>query len=108
MDKGSVALVKLEYGHLTQQIKNLNQRDWVKACEHLGIWIADGGGKGSHVCGYKEINCDRSDSTMLVITIQRHLTPNIQTDKLKQLVAYGKESGKYTERDVWQALGILK
>ncbi len=108
MDAASVALVKLEYGHLTAQIKNLKQNDWVKACSKLGIWIAEGGGKGSHVCGYKEENCDRTDSKMLVITIQKHLTPNIQTDKLKQLIAYGKESGKYTEKDVWMALGLMK
>lgn len=107
MNGESVALVKLEKGHLTAQIKNLKQQDWLKACNKLGIWIAEGGGKGSHVCGYKEIDCDRSDSTMLVITIQKHLTPNIQTDKLKQLIAYGKESKKFTEDDVWKALKIL-
>lgn len=108
MDTESVALVKLEYGHLTAQIKNLKQKDWVKACKKLNIWIAEGGGKGSHVCGYKKENCDRSDSTMLVITIQKHLTPNIQTDKLKQLVAYGRDTESYTEKDVWKALKILK
>lgn len=108
MDKASVALVKLEYGELTAQIKNLNQNDWIKACEKLGIWIAQGGGKGSHVCGYKEVDCDRSDSTMLVITIQKYLTPNVQTDKLKQIIAYGKMSGKYSEKDVWVALKLMK
>jgi hypothetical protein len=108
MDAELVALVKLERSHLTAQIKNLKQNDWVKVCKKLNIWIAEGGGKGSHVCGYKEENCDRADSTFLVITIQKHLTPNIQTDKLKQLIAYGIESGKYTEDDVWRALGLIK
>jgi len=108
MDGESVALVKLEYGNLTPQIKNLKQKDWVRVCESLGIWIAPGGGKGSHVCGYSEVNCDRSNSKMLVITIQKHLTPNIQTDKLKQLVAFGRDSERYSEIDVWRALGLMK
>lgn len=37
MDEKSVALVKLERGHLTAQIKNLKQKDWIKACSKLGI-----------------------------------------------------------------------
>ena len=106
MDKETIASIKIERGHLTAQIKNLKQKDWEGACKKLGIWIAEGGGKGSHVCGYKEEGCDRSDNSMLVITIQKHLTPNIQTDKLKQLLAWGKESGAYTEDDVWKALGV--
>jgi len=108
MDAELVSLIKLERGHLTAQIKNLKQKDWVKACKKLNIWIADGGGKGSHVCGYKEEDCNRANSDMLVITIQKHLTPNVQTDKFKQLVAYGKERDNYSEDDVWKALGVLK
>lgn len=108
MDAALVSLVRLERGELTQQIKNLKQKDWVNACKKLDLWVADGGGKGSHVAVYKEDGCDRSDHTNLVLTIQKHLTPNIQTDKLKQLVAYGKESDRYTEDDVWKSLKLLK
>ena len=101
-------LVKLKHGKLTPRLKQLRQKDWIKACKKLGIWIPSGGGKGSHVCGYREEDCDRSNSEMLVITIQKHLTPNIQTDKFKQLVAYGKQTGSYTEEDVWKALKMMK
>ncbi len=107
MDSSLVALVKLEHGELTQRIKGLKQKDWVKACERLGLWVAEGGGRGSHVAIYNEENCDRSNRDNLVLTVQKHLTPNIQTDKLKQLVAYGLESKKYTEIDVWKALKIM-
>lgn len=108
MDKISTASVRLEHGHLTATIKNLTQSDWVKACERLGLWVPDGAGKGSHRCAYKEENCDRTDSRMLVATIQKHMTPNIQTDKLKQIVAYGLQSKKYSEKEVWKALGKMK
>jgi hypothetical protein len=108
MDAALVAMVKLQRGELTQQIKNLKQKDWLKACERLGLWVAEGGGKGSHVAVYCEVDCNRSNSNNLVLTVQKHLTPNIQTDKLKQLVAYGQHSGAYSEDDVWRALRILK
>lgn len=108
MDSSLVALVKLQRGELTQQIKNLKQNDLVKACGRLGLWVAPGGGRGSHVAIYSSENCDRSKRENLVLTVQKHLTPNIQTDKFKQLVAFGQESKLYTEDDVWKALKILK
>lgn len=107
MDSALVPLVDIKRKELTQQIKNLNQSDWVKACERLGLWIPRGGGRGSHVAVYGTENCDRGDRRNLVATIQKHLTPNIQTSKLKDLVLYGQLSGKYTEDDVWRALKIL-
>lgn len=108
MDSSLVALIKLQRGELTQQIKNLKQNDWVKACEKLGLWVAPGGGRGSHVAIYASSKSDRSDRSSLVLTVQKHLTPNIQTDKLKHLVAYGQASKQYTEDDVWRALKLLK
>ena len=108
MDKGSTATVKIENGHLTSRIKNLKQKDWVKACKKLSLWVPESGGKGSHRTAYIEENCDRTNSNNLVLTIQKKLIPNIQTDKLKQLIAYGKKSRKFTEDDVWAALGIKK
>jgi hypothetical protein len=108
MDSALTALVKIERGDLTKQIKNLKQSDWQKACERLNLWVVIGSGRGSHIAVYKEVDCDRANRDNLVITIQKHLTPNIQTDKLKQLIAYGDISKKYTEDDVWRALKILK
>ncbi len=108
MDKNATASVKLKRGNLTASIKHLKQKDWVKLSEKLGLWVPDGGGKGSHKCVYKESDCDRSDHTNLIITIPKKLIPNVQTDKLKQLVAYGSLSGKFTEDDVWKALKLLK
>lgn len=96
----------LEYGELVARIKNYQQSDWVKACTRLSLYIPEGGGKGSHVAVYKEHNCDRSDSTMLLLTIPSHMYPNIQRDYVKKLVAWGKTSGRFTEQDIWTALGI--
>lgn len=107
MDAALVALVKLERGELTQQIKNLKQNDWLRASERLGLWVALSGGRGSHAAVYVEEKCDRANRDNLVLTVQRHLTPNIQTDKLKQLVAYGHHSGKFSEDEVWKALKLL-
>lgn len=108
MDNKLTALVKIERGELTKQIKNLKQDDWRKACEKLNLWVVTSGGRGSHIAVYKDIDCDRSNRENLVITIQKHLTPNVQTDKLKQLIAYGSLSQNYHEDDVWRALKILK
>lgn len=100
---------KVEYPEFFLQIKSLKQKDWIKACEKLDIWIAQGGGKGSHICGYNAVNCDRTNSTNLVITIQKNnLNPIIQIKLFKKLLTYGKQSGKYAEIDIWKALKIMK
>jgi len=49
MDIPLVPMIKIVRGNLTQQIKNTTQKELVSACERLGLWVADGGGKGSHV-----------------------------------------------------------
>jgi len=108
MKKGSTASIEIKRGHLTARIKNLKQKDWVKASKKLGLWVPISGGKGSHKVAYVEEDCDRANSDNLVLTIQKKLIPQIQTDKLKQLVAYGAESGEFSEDDVWRVLGMLK
>ena len=97
---------KLELGELVNRIKNYQQSDWVKACRKLDLYMPDGGGKGSHVAVYKEHNCDRSDSTMLLVTIPSKMYAQIQRDYVKKLVAWVKASSRYTEDDVWKALGV--
>jgi len=93
---------------LLPRVKNLKQSDWVKVCTKLGIWIAPGGGKGSHVCGYRFENCERTIHNLVITLQQNNLHPHIQYEYVKKLIAFGKESGQYTEDEVWRALKILK
>lgn len=108
MDKHSTSQVNIARGELLAAIKNLKQKDWVKAAKKLGLWVPDGGGKGSHKCAYVSENCNRSDSTNLVLAIPKKIIPQTQTDRLKQLVAYGQSSGQFNEDDVWRTLKLLK
>ena len=100
MDRELVAQVVLERGHLTAQLKNLKQKDWIKACEKLGLWVPRDSGRGSHCCAYVAEHCDRSNNANLVITIQKKLIPNVQPGNFKSLVAYGTYSQRYTEDEV--------
>lgn len=101
--------VKILLVHHIPRTKSLVQKEWIKACEKLNIWVPEGGGKGSHACGYSEINCDRADSNNLVITIQKNnLNPIIQIKLFKKLLAFGNRTGKFTEEDIWKALKIIK
>lgn len=108
MQFGSHSSIRLERGELVSQIKNLRQDDWIAACERLGLYTPIGAGKGSHRAVYKEMNCDVSDSKMLVTVIQKNPYPNIQRDHLKKIVAWGQASGRYDEDAVWRALGVLR
>lgn len=100
--------LKIKRIDLLPRIKNLTQEDWIKASTKLNIWIAKGGGKGSHVAGYSSIDCPRTIDN-LVITIQKNnLHPAIHKDYLKKLIEFGINSNTYTEDDVWKALKILK
>lgn len=96
----------LDRGELVLRIKGYGQADWVRACSSLGLYIPAGGGKGSHVAVYKEHGCDRSDHHMLLATIPAKMYPQIQRDYVKKLVTWGCEFGRYTEDDVWRALGL--
>lgn len=43
---------------------------------------------------------------VLLATIPAKMYPQIQRDYVKKLVTWGCESGRYTEDDVWRALGL--
>lgn len=108
MSRKDYQSVEIEHTDLLPRIKNLTQKDWIKAATKLGIWIAPGGGKGSHVAGYVSVDCKRTIDN-LVITLQKNnLHPAIQKDYLKKLIAFGLEDDKYSEDKVWKALKLLK
>ena len=98
-------LVKITRGELVDQIKNKNQSDWIKACTRLGIIISTEYGSGSHAVAYKD-NCPPEDRSCCIVTLQTNLHANIQRDIFKKILAYGLESKKYTEDDIWVALGV--
>lgn len=102
------AAVKLTDGHLVEQIKNTNQKDWVKVCQKLGLFVPEDGGHGSHRAVYKSNTCPPEDSSCCVIVLPCKIYPNFQRDLVKKLVYHGKISGKYTEDDLWEALGVKK
>jgi hypothetical protein len=99
--------VKLERGELVDRIKNTTQSEWIKACCVLGLFVLDGSGRGSHIAVYKSNTCPPEDSTCLVLTIVQKPFANIQRDYVKKVVYHGIECGRYTEDDVWRALGVL-
>jgi hypothetical protein len=100
--------VKLNDGHLVDQIKNLGQKDWVEACRKLGLYIPDGYGKGSHCAVYKDNVCPPEDRSCCVVTLPRNIYPNFQRDLIKKVLLYGIQSGKYNEDDLWIAIGVKK
>ncbi len=100
--------VKLERGELVNQIKNLTQDEWMIACKRLGLSVRVDSGKGSHVGVYKSDDCPSDRSECLVTTLQGNMYPNLQRGVMKRVVLYGRQSGKYSEDDIWKAIGILK
>ena len=50
----------------------------------------------------------RTTDNLIITTQKNKLIPPIQIDYLKKLIAYGIESGSYSEDDVWRALKLLK
>lgn len=98
--------IHLEYGEKVNQIKNLNQKDWMKACEKLSLFVVPASGKGSHCAVFKSPDCPPQDSTCLVLTIPHKIYPNFQRDIVKKLVLYGIKSGTYTEKDLWEILNV--
>lgn len=99
--------VKLNNGHLIDRIKNYQQNDWIVACKRLGLNVQIANGRGSHVAVYKA-GTAISDKNSLVATLTHKMFPNIQRDIFKKILAYGIESGLYSEDDVWKALGVKK
>lgn len=98
-------LVKIGRGHLVDRIKNKNQSDWIKVCERLDIIVSTEYGSGSHAVAYKD-NCPPEDRTCCIVTLPTHMHADIQRDIFKKILAYGLESKKYSEDDIWDALGI--
>ena len=77
--------VKIEHGHLVDQIKNKSQDDWIKACEKLGIIVSMSYGSGSHAAAYKN-NCPPSNRDCCILTIAKNIYPNIQRDLFHNFV----------------------
>lgn len=100
--------VRLERGQLVNQIKGHGQRDWMKACEKLGLCVVPASGRGSHCAVYKNNVCPPEDSSCCVVTIPTNLYPNFQRDLVKKVLLYGLQSGRYDEDDLWRALGVIK
>jgi len=98
--------VKLKRGYLVDQVKNFSQQDWIKVCTKLGLCVPDGSGKGSHVAVYKDNVCPPEDSSCCVVTLPRNIYANFQRDLIKKILLHGINSGKYTEDDLWKALGV--
>ncbi|MEK7587055.1 MAG: hypothetical protein AAB453_04265 [Patescibacteria group bacterium] len=42
----------------------------------------------------------------MITTIKKDLHSEIQRDLFKKILAYGLETGRYDENDIWKALGI--
>ncbi len=98
--------IKLIYGEKVNQVKNLDQDDWIKICRKLNLFVSISNGKGSHCAVYKSDVCLVSDSSCLILTIPRNIYPNFQRDLIKKIVFYGLQSGLYTEEDFWKILKI--
>jgi hypothetical protein len=99
-------LIKIDRGELVNMIKNKSQKDWMKVCEKLGILVRVDYGKGSHIAVYKD-NCPPEDRKCCIVTIQKNLHSEIQRDIFKKILTYGIDTKKYTEDDIWKALGVL-
>lgn len=99
--------VKLDRGDLVDQIKNLTQEQWIVACRRIGLSVRIESGRGSHAAVYQSDDCPSERSECLVTTLQHTMYPNLQRSIMKRVVFYGKQSGRYTEDDVWKALGML-
>lgn len=98
--------VRLAKGKLVDRIKNYGQKEWINACERLGLHVDTASGRGSHCAVYKNATCNPQDRSCCVVTIPKNVYPNFQRDMVKKLVLHGVQSGKYTEDDVWNALQV--
>lgn len=99
------SVVKIENGKLIDQIKNKKQKDWMKVCKKLGLVVETKYGKGSHVGVYRP-ECPIENKQCCVVPLPQEIYPNIQRDIFKKVLYYGIDSGKYTEKDIWKALGV--
>ena len=97
--------VKIRRGDLVSRIKNKKQADWIKVCDRLGIIVSTEYGNGSHAVAYKD-NCPPEDRKCCISTLTYHMYAEMQSSIFKKFLAYGLESGKYNEDDIWRALGV--
>ncbi|MBM3261227.1 hypothetical protein FJY93_02305 [Candidatus Kaiserbacteria bacterium] len=98
--------VKLEHGHLIDQIKNATAKDWENVCITLGLHVRTDYGRGSHAVAYKDTVCAPADRSCLVLTIPKNLFAQIQRDMFKKVLYFGIESGRYNEDNMWKAFNI--
>lgn len=98
--------VDLGYGNLASQLSGMNQKKWIKACNRLGLITQIDKGKGSHCRVVKNAECNPSHPDCLIMTIVKTQLRCNQREQVKKLVAYGKAYNLYTEKDVWEAIGI--
>ena len=68
--------VKLAHGELVDRIKNLTQKEWVRVCEKLGLYVCPAFGKGSHFAVYKDNVCLPEDSSCCVVTLPVNIYSN--------------------------------
>lgn len=106
-DRDRYRSTKLLRGELVDQIKNKSQKDWIKVCNKLGVTVSTEYGSGSHAAAYKD-NCSPSRQECCIVTFINGTNQNIQRDLFKKLLTYGLSTGKYTEDDMWRALGVIK
>ena len=75
-----------------RSLSDLQQRDWIRACQKLGLIVETSHGKGSHLL-VKHPNDDRK------YTIQVHLHRLINQKIFKQLIQWG-----FDEEKIWEAI----
>lgn len=97
--------VKINRGDLIDCIKGYKQKDWIRALNQLGVIVRTDYGRGSHAVAYKD-NCPPEDQRCVIATLVKDMYEEIQRPTFKKVLAYGLESGKYSEDDIWRALGI--
>ncbi len=105
-DRDKYKTLKLEKGELVDRIKNKKQKDWIHVCEVLGIRVSTSFGNGSHAAAYKD-DCPVTDSKCCIVTLPREIYPSTQRDLFKKILYHGVVTKKYTEDDIWRALGVL-
>ena len=96
---------KIKRGNLIPRLNNKTQKDWLKACERLGVIVSTESGRGSHAAVYKD-DCPPENSECCILTIKKNPHNQMQSSCFKKLLHYGIESKKYNEDDLWKALKI--
>ncbi len=98
--------VKIKHGKKLDQMRNFDQKKWMKICSGLGLHVVPAKGKGSHCAVYKDDKCEPKDRSCLVLTIPKNTYRQLQRDLTKKLISYGKNNEKFTEEHFWEVAGI--